>query len=110
MKNNWVFKKSQWFFEKTVPGILPTIKTGIKVKKKIFSRKSPFQKLEVFDTLPFGRILVLDGIIQLSKVDEFIYHEMLTHPAMFYHQNPKKVLIIGGGDGGGIKRGATSSN
>jgi len=103
MKNNWVFKKSQWFFEETVPGILPTIKTGIKVKKKIFSRKSPFQKLEVFDTLPFGRILVLDGIIQLSKCDEFIYHEMLTHPAMFYHPNPKKILIIGGGDGGVLR-------
>lgn len=103
MKNNFVFKKSQWFFEETVPGILPSIKTGIKIKKKMFSGKSPFQKLEVYDTFPFGRILVLDGIIQLSEVDEFIYHEMLTHPAMFYHSDPQKILIIGGGDGGVLR-------
>jgi len=102
-KNYWVFKKNQWFFEETVPGILETIKPGIKIKKTIFSGRSLYQKLGVIDTLPFGRILVLDGIIQLSKVDEFIYHEMLTHPAMFYHQNPKKVLIIGGGDGGVLR-------
>ena len=97
------FKKNQWFFEETVPGILDTIRTGIRIKKKVFSGKSSFQKLEVYDTFPFGRMLVLDGIIQLSKCDEFIYHEMLTHPAMFYHPNPKKVLIIGGGDGGVLR-------
>ena len=102
-KNYWVFKKNQWFFEETVPGILETIKPGIKIKKKIFSGRSPYQKLEVIDTLPFGRILVLDGIIQLSKVDEFIYHEMLTHLALFSHPNPQKVLIIGGGDGGVLR-------
>ena len=103
MKNYWLFKKNQWFFEETVPGLPPTIKTGIKIKKRIFSGKTPFQKLEVIDTFPFGRILVLDGIIQLSQVDEFIYHEMLSQPAMFYHQNPKKILIIGGGDGGVLR-------
>jgi len=97
------FKKNQWFFEETVPGILDTIRTGIRIKKKVFSGKSPFQKLEVYDTFSFGRVLVLDGIIQLSKCDEFIYHEMLTHPAMLYHPNPKKVLIIGGGDGGVLR-------
>jgi len=103
MKNNWVFKKSQWFFEEIVPGILDTLRPGIRIKKKVFSGKSSFQKLEVYDTFPFGRMLVLDGIIQLSKCDEFIYHEMLTHPAMFYHPNPKKILIIGGGDGGVLR-------
>jgi spermidine synthase len=103
MKKNYIFKKNQWFFEKTLPGVPPVMAIGIKIKKKIFSGKSPYQKLEVFDTFPFGQILVLDGIIQLSKVDEFIYHEMLTHPAMFYYPNPQKVLIIGGGDGGALR-------
>ncbi len=102
-KNNWIFKKNQWFFEETVPGILDTIMSGLKIKKKVFSGKSLFQKLEIIDTIPFGRTLVLDGIIQLSQADEFIYHEMLVHPAMFSHPNPQKVLIIGGGDGGTLR-------
>lgn len=102
-KNYWLFKKNQWFFERIIPGILPVTLNGYKIKKKVFSGKSPYQKIEVIDTFPLGRILVLDGIIQLSQIDEFIYHEMLIHPAMFYHQNPKKVLIIGGGDGGGLR-------
>ena len=100
---NYVFKKNQWFFERTVSGILDAIKPGIKIKKKFFSGKSSYQKIEVIDTFAFGRILVLDGIIQLSRIDEFIYHEMLTHPAMFYHPKPKKILIIGGGDGGALR-------
>lgn len=103
MKNCWIFKKNQWFFEETIPGILDVLKTGLKIKKRIFTAKSPYQRLEVIDTFPFGRILVLDGIIQLSQIDEFIYHEMLVHPAIFSHPCPKKVLIIGGGDGGVLR-------
>ena len=101
-KNYWVFKKNQWFFEdlEDKPWILKTLISGVKIKKKIFSGKSPYQRIEVIDTSPFGRILVLDGVIQLSQEDEFIFHEMFTHLAMFYHSNPQKVLIIGGGDGG----------
>lgn len=95
--------KNQWFFEKTIPGISDESKIGIKIKKKIYSGRSSYQKIEVFDTFSFGRMLVLDGIVQLSQIDEFIYHEMLVHPAMFCHQKPKKVLIIGGGDGGALK-------
>jgi len=72
-------------------------------KKKIFVGKSRYQKVEVFDTERFGRILTLDGTVQLSTRDEFVYHEMLVHPALFYHPNPQKVLIIGGGDGGVLR-------
>ena len=105
MKKNYTcFKKSQWFFWRTDPKVLDTIQSGIKIKKKVFSGKSPYQKIEVMDTFPFGRILILDGFVQLSQTDEFIYHEMLTHPTMFYHSDPKKVLIIGGGDGGVLRR------
>ncbi len=95
-------QKNQWFFEKSVLE-RQTIKTGIKIKKKVYSGKSPYQKIEIMDTFAFGRILILDGIIQLSKKDEFIYHEMLAHPAIFIHPEPKKILIVGGGDGGILK-------
>jgi len=95
----------KWFFEKGVPGIETekNTKLAIKIKNKIFSGKSKYQKIEVLDTHPLGRILVLDGIVQLSQKDEFIYHEMMANLPLFYHLNPKKVLIIGGGDGGVLR-------
>lgn len=61
---------------------------------------SPFQRIEVYNTSAFGKVLRLDGYSQLSDKDEFIYHETLVHPAMLAHSNPSSVLIIGGGDGG----------
>ena len=88
------------FFEKELPGTKQGYKFGIRIKKKIFSTRSKYQKIEVFDTYTFDRILVLDGIIQLSQKYEFIYHEMMANLPLFYHPNPKKVLIVGGGDGG----------
>ncbi|PIS17318.1 MAG: hypothetical protein COT59_01290 [Candidatus Nealsonbacteria bacterium CG09_land_8_20_14_0_10_42_14] len=94
-------KKAKWLFQTSnIPYDLNSLKNGLRVKKKLYLGKSPYQKIEVFDTFSFGRVLVLDGIFQTSEKDEFIYHEMLSHPPMFYCQNPKKVLIIGGGDGG----------
>jgi len=92
-----------WFFEKSLPGVLENLKIGFKIKRKIFSGRSPYQKIEVFDTYQFGRILVLDGIVQLSQSDELIYHEMISHLPLLYHRNPKKILIIGGGDGGVLR-------
>lgn len=98
MEKNFHFKN--WVFEKELPGIKNDYKFGVKIKKKIFSGKSKYQKIEVFDTYRFGKILALDGIFQLSERDEFIYHEMISHLPLFCHPNPQKVLIIGGGDGG----------
>ena len=96
--------KYNWFFESSVmPYKALEIKNGIKIKKKIYSGKSAYQKIEVFDTFSFGKMLVLDGISQTSEKDEFIYHEMLCHFPMFFYPNPKKVLIIGGGDGGALE-------
>ncbi|MFH1462547.1 MAG: polyamine aminopropyltransferase [bacterium] len=97
------FKKNKWFFEEELPGGKPYTKIGIRLKRKIFSGKSRYQKIEVFDSYEFGRMLVLDGLIQLTKKDEFIYHEMITHPALFSHPNPKNILIVGGGDGGALR-------
>jgi spermidine synthase len=70
------------------------------VKKSLCKCKTPFQRLEIVEAERWGRILILDDIIECTELDEFVYHEMLTHVPMYMHPNPKRVLIIGGGDGG----------
>jgi spermidine synthase len=97
------FLGRDWFFEDFLPGEPGTSTWGFLIEKKIYSGKSKFQKIEVFENKEFGRILALDGEVQLSTRDEFVYHEMLVHPAMLYHQDPQKVLIVGGGDGGALR-------
>lgn len=73
---------------------------SFKVDKVYFEHKTEHQHLMIFHNAMFGRVMVLDGIVQTTERDEFIYHEMLTHTPMFAHGNAKRVLIIGGGDGG----------
>jgi len=102
MKRRFISKKN-WFFEDFLPTEPLSSTWGFVIEKEIYSRKSKYQKIEVFETKEFGRILTLDGLVQLSTKDEFVYHEMLVHPAMFYHSNPKRILIIGGGDGGVLR-------
>ncbi|MBL7142513.1 MAG: polyamine aminopropyltransferase [Candidatus Pacebacteria bacterium] len=97
------FKKSKWFFEEDVPYDVSRIKIGMEIKRKIYSGRSDYQRIEFFDTYAYDRILVLDGILQTSEKDEFIYHEMLCQLPMFLHKNPKRILIIGGGDGGSLE-------
>jgi len=92
-----------WFFEDFIPKEQTSFTFGVIILKEIYSGKSQVQKIEIFDTKEFGKILVLDGLVQLSTKHEFVYHEMLTHPAFFYHPNPERVLIIGGGDGGALR-------
>jgi spermidine synthase len=88
-----------WFSELHTPNF--TIK--VKVKRTLEVRKTPYQELAVLETLDFGRMLVLDGIIQTTEADEFIYHEMITHVPMFSHPSPETVLVIGAGDGGVVR-------
>jgi len=76
----------------------------IKAKHPVYCGASPFQKIEVYDTYGYGRILVLAGTIVLTEKDEFIYNEMITHPAMTMQKKPKNVCIIGGGDGGVLRQ------
>lgn len=64
---------------------------------------SEFQTIEVYDTVWFGRILVVDGFLMLSERDNFVYHEMLAHPALFSHPAPRNVLVVGGGDCGTLR-------
>ena len=65
----------------------------------VFSKQTQFQQIEILDTKSYGRCLVLDGKMQSSEVDEYIYHEALVHPAMLTHPHPEKVFIVGGGEG-----------
>lgn len=81
-------------------GAWPGQAFSLKVKEVLFHEKSDFQDVLVFKSESYGNVLVLDGIIQATERDEFSYQEMLTHLPMFAHPNPKRVLIIGGGDGG----------
>jgi spermidine synthase len=75
----------------------------IQVKRCLYHAQSAFQKIEIVETEAFGRMLVLDGIIMTTEFDEFIYHEMLVHPALQLIGVPQSVLIIGGGDGGAAR-------
>ena len=73
------------------------------VDKLYFESKTEHQHLIIFHNALFGRVMVLDGIVQTTEKDEFIYHEMLTHVPIFGHGNAKQILIIGGGDGGIVR-------
>lgn len=81
----------------------PGIATGIQVQENLFDQKSQYQHIQVFKSVSFGNVLILDGVIQLTEKDEKSYQEMITHLPMYSHPNPESVLIIGGGDGGVIR-------
>ncbi len=81
----------------------PEAKLSIKIKDVLYSEQSEYQKIEIYETERLGKLLVLDGYVMLSELDEFVYHEMIVHPAMVTHPAPRKVLVVGGGDGGTIR-------
>lgn len=72
-------------------------------RRRLLSATTRFQKMEIYETDSFGRVLLLDGLVQTTERDEFFYHEMLVHPAMTAHPRLENVLIIGGGDGGALR-------
>jgi spermidine synthase len=76
------------------------ITSAFKITRCLHDERTPYQHLEIYDSPRFGRMLVLDGAVQTTEGDEFVYHEMLAHPALCAHPRPRNVLIIGGGDGG----------
>ena len=80
--------------------ISPHISVHLECKGVLHSSRSNFQKIEVVESLDFGRMLVLDGVINLTERDEVVYHEMLVHVPLFSHPDPSEILIVGGGDGG----------
>jgi len=88
-----------WFTEKQTENFGITAK----VNKTLHTEKTDFQQLDMIQTKEFGNMLVLDGMVMTTEKDEFVYHEMVTHPVLFTHPNPKHVLVVGGGDGGAIR-------
>jgi len=85
-----------WFNETLYSGF----RQSHEIKKVLFEGKSKYQKIRVFETGRFGRMLALDGVVQCTEGDEFVYHEMLTHLPILAHGKVQSVLIVGGGDGG----------
>lgn len=73
------------------------------VDEILYKSKSKFQEIMVIKNPYYGKMLILDDVVQMTERDEFFYHEMLTHVAMHAHPNPKKVIVIGGGDGGVVR-------
>lgn len=88
-----------WFTEDQTPNM----RLGLRVKSILHHEKSAYQEITVFDTYSHGRLLTLDDIVMTTEKDEFVYHEMISHVPLVTHPNPKKTLIVGGGDGGAIR-------
>lgn len=80
-------------------------RTGLSfgVERILFNRQSAYQQVQVLQTDAFGRVLTLDGLVMLTERDEFVYHEMICHPALCLLPRPRRVLIVGGGDGGTLR-------
>lgn len=90
-----------WFMEKN--DMWPGQAMSLKVKEVLYHGKSSLQDVLIFDSETYGRVLVLDGVIQLTERDNHAYHEMMSNLPLYAHSNPKQVLVIGGGDGGIIR-------
>jgi spermidine synthase len=91
--------KHEWLYDEVSPDLAQLHR----IKKVIYSGRTEFQSIEIVDTGSFGVCLVLDGKIQSSELDEFIYHEALVHPAMLSHVCPETVFIAGGGEGATLR-------
>ncbi|MDR3322218.1 MAG: polyamine aminopropyltransferase [Synergistaceae bacterium] len=88
-----------WYTEEHTPGV----RFSIKLKEQILSAQSPFQRIDVFDSEEFGRFFTLDGLVMVTEKDEFIYHDMIVHVPMATNPDIRRVLVIGGGDGGTVR-------
>ena len=88
-----------WFTEKQTPNVGLTCT----VKETLFRCKTNYQEMAILDTLQFGRMLVLDGMVQTTIADEFVYHEIIAHVPMCTHPSPRVVVVVGGGDGGTVR-------
>ncbi len=88
-----------WFTEKH------TESRGLsfRIDKTLYHEKSPYQTMDIVETPDFGKVMLLDDVVMVTDVDEFVYHEMISHVSLYSHPNPRRVLIIGGGDGGTLR-------
>ena len=76
---------------------------GFRIARKLDEVQSPFQKIEIYASTDWGNLMLIDGAMMLTARDNFLYHEMIAHPALFTHAAPKRVVIIGGGDCGTLR-------
>ena len=76
---------------------------SLKVNKKLSDEQTAFQHIEVFATEGYGNLMTIDGLVMLTSRDNFLYHEMMSHPVLFTHPAPRRVCIIGGGDCGTLR-------
>ena len=88
-----------WFAENHTDNVT----LNILVDEQLYSQKSEYQKIDIFQSREFGRILTLDDVIVMTEKDEFIYHEMIVHVAMAVHPAVKRALVVGAGDGGALR-------
>lgn len=93
--------KDGWFMEKS--SLWPGQAMGLQVDSILHHQRSALQDILVFKSTHYGNVLVLDGVIQCTERDEFAYQEMITHLPMFAHKAPRRVLVVGGGDGGVVR-------
>lgn len=95
-----MIREDQWFTEEA-----EEIGTAfsLRIHEKLHEEKSEFQTIAVYDTTHYGRLLTIDGYVMLTGRDNFVYHEMMTHPAIFAHGNVREAAIVGGGDCGSLR-------
>ncbi|MCL4452829.1 polyamine aminopropyltransferase [Ferroplasma sp.] len=89
-----------WFSER----YSDNLQLSFRIKDQLLSIKTDYQRIDLFDTYDFGKLLSIDGTVQLTEKDEYIYHEMITMVPYYFNSKPSRVLIIGGGDGGAARR------
>ena len=88
-----------WYYEQYGDDL----KAGFKTSNVIYKGKSEFQEVVVLDTIAYGKMLLLDGLVMCTDKDEFVYHELISHVPALNHSKPEKIVVIGGGDGGTVR-------
>jgi spermidine synthase len=91
---------SDWLHERFEPA---GSAIGFRITRKLDEVQSPFQKIEIYESTDWGNVMLIDGAMMVTTRDNFLYHEMMSHPALFTHPDPKQVVIIGGGDCGTLR-------
>ncbi|MBW3568261.1 MAG: polyamine aminopropyltransferase, partial [Proteobacteria bacterium] len=94
------FSNKHWFTEAATEA---GSAFSLEIRERVHEEQTPYQKIEVWETTRWGYLMAIDGFVMLSTRDNFLYHEMMAHVPLFSHPNPRRVLIIGGGDCGTLR-------
>ncbi len=92
--------EQRWFIEECEEG---GTALAFRIRAKLHEEQTPYQRIAVYETEAFGNLMVIDGFVMLTTRDNFLYHEMLSHPALYAHPAPRRVVIVGGGDCGTLR-------